>query len=60
MKLETLDLPENIIRFYTDSGIEELYPPQAEAIEKGLLENRNILAAIPTASARPSLQNSPC
>ena len=55
MKLETLDLPENIIRFYTDSGIEELYPPQAEAVEKGLLKNKNILAAIPTASGKTLL-----
>ncbi|MCG7852911.1 MAG: DEAD/DEAH box helicase, partial [Methanosarcinaceae archaeon] len=55
MKLETLDLPENIIRFYTDSGIEELYPPQAEAVEKGLLGNKNILAAIPTASGKTLL-----
>ncbi|MBN1133373.1 MAG: ATP-dependent DNA helicase [Methanosarcinaceae archaeon] len=55
MKLEFLDLPEKIIHFYTDSGIEELYPPQAEAVEKGLLENKNILAAIPTASGKTLL-----
>jgi len=55
MKLEILDLPEKIIRFYTDSGIEELYPPQAEAIEKGLLFKKNLLAAIPTASGKTLL-----
>ncbi|HJH29198.1 MAG TPA: ATP-dependent DNA helicase [Methanosarcinaceae archaeon] len=55
MKINTLDLPENIIQFYLDSGIEELYPPQAEAIEKGLLSNKNILAAIPTASGKTLL-----
>lgn len=55
MKIKTLDLPENIIQFYLDSGIEELYPPQAEAIEKGLLSNKNILAAIPTASGKTLL-----
>lgn len=55
MKIKSLDLPENIIQFYLDSGIEELYPPQAEAIEKGLLSNKNILAAIPTASGKTLL-----
>ena len=55
MKIKSLDLPENIIQFYLDSGIEELYPPQAEAIEKGLLDNINILAAIPTASGKTLL-----
>lgn len=55
MKIKSLDLSENIIQFYLDSGIEKLYPPQAEAIEKGLLDNKNILAAIPTASGKTLL-----
>ncbi|MDI3486568.1 ATP-dependent DNA helicase [Methanolobus sp. WCC1] len=55
MKIESLDLPDEVIRFYLDSGIEELYPPQAEAIEKGLLEGKNLLAAIPTASGKTLL-----
>ncbi|MBP1908810.1 ATP-dependent DNA helicase [Methanolobus bombayensis] len=55
MKIESLGLPDEVIRFYLDSGIEELYPPQAEAIEKGLLEGNNLLAAIPTASGKTLL-----
>ncbi|SFM17028.1 ATP-dependent DNA helicase [Methanolobus profundi] len=55
MKIESLDLPDDVIRFYLDSGIEELYPPQAEAIEKGLIEGNNLLAAIPTASGKTLL-----
>jgi helicase len=55
MKIESLDLPDKIKRFYLDSGILELYPPQAEAVEKGLLEGRNLLAAIPTASGKTLL-----
>jgi helicase len=55
MKIESLNLPDEVIRFYLDSGIEELYPPQAEAIEKGLLDGNNILAAIPTASGKTLL-----
>lgn len=55
MMIESLDLPDEIKRFYLSSGIHELYPPQAEAVEKGLLEGRNLLAAIPTASGKTLL-----
>ncbi|WP_292486021.1 ATP-dependent DNA helicase [Methanohalobium sp.] len=52
METKKLELPEYIIQFYLDTGIEELYPPQEEAVEKGLLDNKNLLAAIPTASGK--------
>ncbi|WP_406656830.1 ATP-dependent DNA helicase [Methanolobus sp. ZRKC2] len=55
MEIRSLNIPEKIMQFYLDSGIESLYPPQAEAIEKGLLEDKNILAAIPTASGKTLL-----
>ena len=55
MKIESLDLPDEVKHFYLDSGILELYPPQAEAVEKGLLEGKNLLAAIPTASGKTLL-----
>ncbi len=55
MNLKDLDLPDPIIRSYIDSGIRQLYPPQAEAVEKGLLNGHNILAAIPTASGKTML-----
>ncbi|MDD4330933.1 MAG: ATP-dependent DNA helicase [Methanosarcinaceae archaeon] len=55
MKLESLELPEIVKRFYLESGIVELYPPQTEAVEKGLLEGKNLLAAIPTASGKTLL-----
>jgi helicase len=55
MKIESLDLPDEVKQFYLNSGILELYPPQAEAVEKGLLEGRNLLAAIPTASGKTLL-----
>lgn len=55
MKIESLDLPAEVKRFYENSGILELYPPQAEAVEKGLLEGKNLLAAIPTASGKTLL-----
>ncbi|MDW7731447.1 MAG: ATP-dependent DNA helicase [Methanolobus sp.] len=55
MEIRSLDVPEEILKFYINSGIEKLYPPQAEAIDKGLLEGKNILAAIPTASGKTLL-----
>ena len=52
MQIKDLDIPNDDAQFYIDSGIEELYPPQAEAVEMGLLKGNNILAAIPTASGK--------
>jgi helicase len=55
MKIRDLNLPENVITFYLDSGIKSLYPPQAAAIDAGLLDGKNIVAAIPTASGKTLL-----
>ncbi len=52
MQIKEISLPEKVIGFYLDSGIEHLYPPQGEAIDKGLLEGKNMVAAIPTASGK--------
>ncbi len=48
-------LPKNVIQFYMDSGITKVYPPQADAIQRGLLDGKNIVAAIPTASGKTLL-----
>ncbi|MDD5617090.1 MAG: ATP-dependent DNA helicase [Candidatus Methanoperedens sp.] len=55
VKIKDLSLPQNIIDFYLNSGITDLYPPQSDAIKAGLLENKNIMAAIPTASGKTLL-----
>ncbi len=55
MKIRDLDLSESVIRFYQDSSIKELYPPQAAAIKAGLLDSKNLVAAIPTASGKTLL-----
>ncbi len=41
-------LPEHL----RADGIEQLYPPQAEAVDAGVTEGENIVAAIPTASGK--------
>lgn len=52
MMLSGLDLPKPLIEAYGKKGITELYPPQEECVKKGLLEGRNLLISIPTASGK--------
>ena len=55
MKIAELELPQPLKDFYINSGIMELYPPQAEAVKKGFLDGKSLLAAIPTASGKTLL-----
>ena len=52
MNFSDLPLPEALKQPYADKGIESLYPPQEECIEKGLLDGADLLVAIPTASGK--------
>jgi helicase len=52
MLTETLPIPPNLRERYLANGISELYPPQAECVERGMLEGKNLLVAIPTASGK--------
>jgi helicase len=52
MELTNLDLPQEAINLITSRGLTSLYPPQAKAIEEGLLLGKNIVLAIPTASGK--------
>ena len=36
----------------TEQGIEELYPPQATAVENGVLDGESLVASVPTASGK--------
>jgi len=45
-------LPSGVDDQLTDEGIEELYPPQAEAVEAGLTEGHSLVASVPTASGK--------
>jgi helicase len=47
-----LPIPENLKQHYLASGIVELYPPQADCIQTGMLEGKNLLVSIPTASGK--------
>ncbi|WIV68542.1 ATP-dependent DNA helicase [Natrialbaceae archaeon AArc-T1-2] len=53
MNVEELSgLPAGALEHFRTEGIEELYPPQAEAVEAGVLEGENLVAAVPTASGK--------
>ena len=50
--IQNLSLPEKALNFFSSEwGIEQLHPPQFEAMEP-LFEENNILLAIPTASGK--------
>ncbi|HOT07548.1 MAG: putative ski2-type helicase [Methanosaeta sp. PtaB.Bin039] len=48
-------LDQAVIDLYRQRGIAELYPPQAEAVERGILEGKNMMMAIPTAAGKTLL-----
>lgn len=48
-------LPRQAIELYQAKGFKELYPPQAEAVERGLLEGKSMLLSMPTASGKTLL-----
>jgi len=52
MKVAELPLPEEFKSFLNSLGYVELFPPQAAAVEAGLLEGRNLIVASPTASGK--------
>ncbi|MDD1684730.1 MAG: DEAD/DEAH box helicase, partial [Methanoregula sp.] len=52
MLIATLPVPENLKQRYLASGIAELYPPQEACIQAGILEGKNLLISIPTASGK--------
>jgi helicase len=45
-------LPPGVDDQLASEGIEELYPPQAEAVEAGLTEGESLVASVPTASGK--------
>jgi len=48
-------IPREVAELYKKEGIRELYPPQAEAIERGLLEGKSLLVSVPTAAGKTML-----
>ena len=49
---EVPDLPDGVAAHLRESGIDELYPPQAAAVEAGVTDGRSLVASVPTASGK--------
>ena len=53
MDVADLDgLPDGAVDVLTDAGVESLYPPQAAAVEAGILDGESVVASVPTASGK--------
>jgi len=52
MKISELKLSKQVTDFLKNEGYSELYPPQQDSINAGLLDGHNILVSAPTASGK--------
>ena len=52
MNISDLPIPDIVKEKLMEEGITKLYPPQIQAIDKGLLKGNNLVVAIPTASGK--------
>jgi helicase len=52
LKISELSVPQSVKDVLEGLGIKELFPPQADTIQAGLLEGQNIVLASPTASGK--------
>jgi len=50
--LEKHHFSAEVIKAIADSGVKEFFPPQEEAIKKGVLEDKSLLLSMPTASGK--------
>jgi helicase len=52
VKITELPIPEPLKAITIQTGITELYPPQEEAVQAGVLNGKNLVLASPTASGK--------
>ncbi len=50
--LKKYNFPASVTDIFRGLGIEELYPPQTAAINKGILEGKSLLMSVPTAAGK--------
>jgi helicase len=58
MLVVDLPIPEEVKQILTLKGIKELYPPQADAVNTGVLEGKNLYSPAPRLVVRPSSRSS--
>ena len=49
---EVPELPEGVADRLREAGVDDLYPPQAAAVEAGLTRGESLVASVPTASGK--------
>ena len=52
MRVRSLPLSDDLVAHFESKGITELYPPQAAAVEAGVCEGEDVVAAVPTAAGK--------
>ncbi len=52
MNVDDLPIPQSVKEKLKEDGINSLYPPQVDAVNKGLFKENNLVVAIPTASGK--------
>ena len=52
MNIDELPLDSNTINFLKSESYRELYPPQKDAVKVGVLDGKNVLVSVPTASGK--------
>ena len=52
MRVRDLPLSPSVVDHFAERGVRELYPPQRAAVDAGVCEGANVVAAVPTASGK--------
>ena len=52
MRIRELPLDPQVVTLLESEGLDQLYPPQEDAIKAGVLEGKNLVLASPTASGK--------
>ncbi|QWC20029.1 DEAD/DEAH box helicase [Halorubrum sp. 2020YC2] len=52
MRVRDLPLSQSVVDHFSERGVRELYPPQRAAVEAGVCEGTDVVAAVPTASGK--------
>ena len=52
MRVRDLPLSDPVVDHFAERGVTDLYPPQAAAVDAGVCEGNDVVAAVPTASGK--------
>jgi len=52
MRVRDLPLSSSVVDHFAERGVRELYPPQRAAVEAGVCDGADVVAAVPTASGK--------